>query len=354
VNVDQGGHYKPNNVNGIVNNINGNKDKTNLKDAANISKNMTGKPMDSAFKEQHKDFLQQVKKDPKMNEQFNKLNPAEQRRFVDMRDTYSGNDQNKTKQANDTNGALNSILGQGKMQAKDNAGNSLLDNMSVMKNQKFAQGLDGKKAFSETAQDIANPDRIRQGSRSTCTATAVQYLNAKNNPGEYARIMRGLTSPEGKVLTRKGDYMTRDEGTIRRDNSGRNDTSRIYQAAGMEYGNGAANYNNARDMSWGGGKRSHRGMYASEVNKLQNAVMPYDSTAKKNKGAAAAADFAKALGAGKQFSTGINAHEYTVENMDKSYVYLRNPHGGKNQHTKMNRSYFFRNVWDYQMPNLPK
>ena len=343
---------RPGNINGIINNINNSNDKVNLQETANISGNMTGKPIDSNFKSQNADFLQKIKSDPAKAEAFSKMSPAEQRRFVGLQDGYNGNDQNRIKQANDTNGALGKILGEGKMGAKDNAGNTLLDNLSVMKNQEFARGIDGNKAYAETVQDIANPDRIRQGARGTCTVTSVQHLNAKNHPSEYARVMRGLTSPDGNVQTRKGDYISRDEGTIPRDNSGRNVTSRIYQASAMEYGNGPSNYSNRTDWNTGGGKRSHKGLYASEVNRITNAIMPYDSTARSNKGSAAASDFAKALKAGYNFPTGINAHEYMVEGMDRSNVYLRNPHGGKNQHTSMNRNYFFRNVWDYQMPNI--
>jgi len=229
------------------------------------------------------------------------------------------------------------LLEEGKLKDKDKDGQSLLHILIKLQRQEFAPGLDGKQIFRETVENLANPDKIRQNNKGTCTVTTVEYIHAKNHPAEYARIIAGLTGKSGEVELRNGDTLRRDGGIIADDGSGRTAVDRIYQASMMEYANGEADYVNATDQSYSG-TASHPGLYAEEYRQALDGVMPFKTTVipfsnsptdreKLEK------DMEKALGDGHmvpvilRFGGSDKWHALAVEKIDGEYVYLRNPWG---------------------------
>jgi len=323
----------------------------NLQGPAPLSKMMDNTPIDQATKDKYKNVMNQIESNQQLKSQFESLSPAEQKRFLEL--TISDQASQGMKQfADSLNHSLLSILYQGKMLAKDNAGDTLLDNLTVARNQKYASGVNNARAFEELVKDIAKPDRIWQGSRNTCTAAAFQYLNAKMHPAEYARILRGLLSEQGRVQLRTGQMAYRNAGTLGNDGSGRSLTERVYQAFGMELGNGSKWYDARTDSNNGGA-----GMDGWEVNRLTNAVMPYNSKVYFGNDGKAISRMYAALQKGYQFPVGLywgsGGHELIVEGMDKNYVYLRNPHGhaaGNAGHQRMDIRTFASRIIDYQIP----
>jgi hypothetical protein len=102
--------------------------------------------------------------------------------------------------------------------------------------------------FRETVRELAVPDRIDQGFRGTCGATVPLIQLAREDPCEYARLVRGLSSPEGTVTTKGGGEIARIEDFADDDSSGRSTTQKLLAPALMEYANGKlASYDNTTD-----------------------------------------------------------------------------------------------------------
>lgn len=319
------------------------------------------------------EIMQRINGDAKTKDAFDKLSPEEQTAFMKVaRDSYLNGMEIGGKQIKGgVDPSLLSIMEQGKLNQKDSTGQTLLHNLDAMANQKFAEGLDGNKIFRETTADIADPDRIKQGYKGTCTVTCLQYLNAKQNPAEYARIMAGLTGEKGEVKLRNGDTMKRDEGLIEQDYSGRTDVERIYQGSMMEYGNGLLqNYYNDKDTSYkvhqkvkvidGPDGKKHivndgafetefaPGLSDQNLSRPLNGVLPYDTEMKsydqKNSPASqqktekelqqalqSGKTVVVSLDWGKNASGGTAGHELVVEKIEGEFVYIRNPWGDGDQ-----------------------
>jgi hypothetical protein len=143
---------------------------------------------------------------------------------------------------------------------------------------------------AQVLHQCADPGSITQGAglHNTCAAAAIQYLLAENAPAELARMVRGLAS-EGSVRLRNGDRMARvadsvvpdryvrdAHGTVHSDPSGpiadtRSAVDRIFQAAMMDYANGADRYSDKDDKSYGR-ERWYTGLYAPQQRRALEAV----------------------------------------------------------------------------------
>jgi hypothetical protein len=323
----------------------------------------------SLITEGQKKVLDLIKYSPKRLSQFQNLTEKEQLTFLnlsykeDTKKSFLGKLFGRsTEEGVDKN--LIALLESGKLQNKDNTGNSLLHNLSKMNEQSFTSPLDGEKIMNETIETILRPDVIHQGHKGTCTVTTLEYINAKNHPAEYVRIISGLTDIEGNVKLRNGDTMKRLDGIKYEDDSGRRDIDRIYQASMMNYANGKDKiYDNKADKHYkleevnpdevndgtlkkligkGTPEKDYKGLYDEELNKALNAVLPYDSVVEKNyniKSDFIEKEIKASLSSGKEVpvtltwgkddesSDGKGYHKLAVENIDDEYVYLRNPHG---------------------------
>src|SRR5688572_19260256 len=105
----------------------------------------------------------------------------------------------------------------------------MLDSLHTIATGPVARGLESQRGYllSSTIEGVANPERITQEARGTCTVTSMSQMLARNNPAEYARLIAGLSSPSGEVRLRNGDTIRRAPGTDVMDNSGRNPAERL-------------------------------------------------------------------------------------------------------------------------------
>ncbi|MCL2160335.1 MAG: hypothetical protein FWH56_00385 [Betaproteobacteria bacterium] len=157
----------------------------------------------------------------------------------------------------------------------DKNGNTLLHSLHRIATQPLGAGKESLAAeFKKTKPEItnkellydimreaANPGTIVQGSKNTCSIAAIQYMLVKQNPAEYVRIMQRLIS-EGKVELRgvtlehvdgighkRNRTLEISPGSVERDNANRPSSSRIFQAAVMDFANGIDDYSNKKDRS---------------------------------------------------------------------------------------------------------
>lgn len=123
----------------------------------------------------------------------------------------------------------------------DREGKTLLQNLADLATQPLNaalyNGTTKQKILDDVLLQIANPDRVEQGTAPTCTVTSMQFELVAEEPAEYVRLMSDLTGPQGRAKMRgnsdlalaEGDGGTRD---------GRSISQTIFQTAAMEFGNG--------------------------------------------------------------------------------------------------------------------
>lgn len=179
------------------------------------------------------------KNTPVVANKIAKLPPEDQQRYEEM--------DAKLAQHNDDDGRLSMQT----MLLEDRLDSKTMTEMHRLSTSKKADGLENNddKVFRETVRELAVPDRINQGERNTCAATVPLIQLAKDDPAEYARLVNGMSSPEGKVVTKGGDELQRVPGLEQDDGSGRTITQRLLAPALMEYANGRfASYDNKSDQ----------------------------------------------------------------------------------------------------------
>jgi hypothetical protein len=98
--------------------------------------------------------------------------------------------------------------------------------------------LSGPELMRQTVRHLADPLRITQGEyKGTCSAATMSFLLVNQDPAEYARIMEGLTSKEGKVGLRGGGALELLKNSIPGEASGRADIDRLLQSSLMDRAN---------------------------------------------------------------------------------------------------------------------
>ena len=134
--------------------------------------------------------------------------------------------------------------------APDTKGGRMLDHLSALAQGPLEKDLAGQRALllSSTLSEAAHPELITQERRGTCSVTAASQMLSKAQPGEYVRLIAGLSTASGTVTLKNGATLVRPAGVVRPDDSGRTPSERLLQASLMEYGNGAKDYDNARDV----------------------------------------------------------------------------------------------------------
>lgn len=169
----------------------------------------------------------------------------------------------------------------GALSAKDAKGGTLVDSLSALSSGPLAPGLDTERAWllSSTIAGVARPEVITQESRGTCSVTAMSQMLAKAEPAEYARLVAGLSTPEGRVALKNGDVITRVTGTERQADSGRTPPERLLQPALLEYGNGDLRYDNARDVHLAGTREAKNGLVAAEERRVMDGLFGKAHTA---------------------------------------------------------------------------
>lgn len=149
--------------------------------------------------------------------------------------------------------AIRSLAIKGLFELKDSTGDTLADSLLTIAEKPIWMPLAGEggnaRLLAELAMNLDTPGRINQGWKATCTTTSVESYLAKQDPAEYARIIRGLVSPEGRAVMRSGDELICDEDVLlpSATEHNRNPISRVFQAAAMEFADGELDYDNTSD-----------------------------------------------------------------------------------------------------------
>jgi hypothetical protein len=111
-------------------------------------------------------------------------------------------------------------------------------------------GLDHHGAISREAilggvlSEIADPNRIDQGGKNTCTVTSMQYELVRRQPAEYARIMARLTSRGGEAWMQGGGKLQLQARNLVDDpRESRSASDMIFQSAAMRYATNDLDYN---------------------------------------------------------------------------------------------------------------
>lgn len=172
--------------------------------------------------------------------------------------------------------ALQKMLFQGKIPGeKDLTGEgTTLEHLARLSDPKtpLVDGVDRNQLVADLTQELATPSSINQRAKNTCAPTTVTIHLAMNNPAEFARLVGGLTSPEGKVKLAGGDTLEREPGTAADDGSGRSVVQRILTPAFMEQANGRLNYDNEKDKHTLFGVGLFPGAAAIQVDRLLEGV----------------------------------------------------------------------------------
>jgi hypothetical protein len=224
---------------------------------------------------------------------------------------------------------------------KDKDGNTLLDNLHAMATGPLAPALEANgitrsALLSSVMEEAGMPGEINQSNRGTCTVTSMQHMLCENDPAEYVRIMRGLTSPEGTVQLRNGATLRREEDSVAPDSAtDRSASERMFQSAMMEYSNGNLDYSNLTDKNtgkkpgflWFKKDVSHSGLYADQQERGIEALFGRNFNVVS--GNAGISELQQRSGQELLINMkwGDGAHAVTFEKIENGRVYFRNPWG---------------------------
>ncbi len=170
--------------------------------------------------------------------------------------------------------ALQHLADRGLLTQTDFSGHSLYDYLLEIADQSMVKTFEEAPGrtilLGELIRNIANPGRITQGLKGTCAATCVEIYVAERDPVEYARILTGLLTPEGRVKLRNGDELKRDEEVLSPDEHEfrRSPVSRIFQVACMEYAYPELDYHNAEDGHFNGTDNTGTGLSLKAFERL--------------------------------------------------------------------------------------
>lgn len=269
-------------------------------------------------------------------ESLEAMSPEQRQQYDVLVEQTQGNPQSRL--------ALQLLAMQGKLTEGPTAsdGQTLLSQLHTAATQPNAAGIDTRTLVCDLVRELATPSAIHQGSKGTCGPTTVQIKLAEDNPAEYARIVAGLASETGEVQLANGETIRREEGTATDDFSGRTQSSRLWQAAMMELGNGDASYDNGTDAHTLDGETTG-GLGGSQINDMMEAVFGSSYETEEVSGmsledrTARISDIEEALkrgdsvpiaiGAGEATDGSTGCHWVNVTRIEGDKVYYQNPWG---------------------------
>lgn len=128
--------------------------------------------------------------------------------------------------------------------------------------------------FGELVLNLAQPRRINQGLKGTCAAACIEGYMAERNPAEYARIVAGLVTRDGRATLPSGDSLVCDEDVLDPNpfERNRNPVSRIFQAACMDFAYPNMDYDNVIDGYFDGDTNVGSGLEMNAFERLLQAV----------------------------------------------------------------------------------
>ena len=158
------------------------------------------------------------------------MSPAEQAQYAKLTAFFENDHQARL--------AVQMLLLEGKLTAapKNKDGQDLLGALTKLSETRCEAPLTPGQLLGESVREIANPASIKQGTRNTCSAAALQVMMATQRPAEYVRLMTGLAT-EGNpgVAMANGDTLKRVPGTEKDGDFQRTGTQELWQAALMQY-----------------------------------------------------------------------------------------------------------------------
>ena len=150
-----------------------------------------------------------------------------------------------------TNSILNSVS---QLLKSDRLTSNVIKSLEDMTAKQLVSDLDKQKSglIRSMLQDIAFPDKINQHNRASCVATVGQIYLAVKDPDKYIQIVTSLATSKGNVDKSLVDFqntkqMSRADGVLTDDKSGRSITGRLIQASFLDYANMRLNYSNSYD-----------------------------------------------------------------------------------------------------------
>lgn len=235
--------------------------------------------------------------------------------------------------------ALQMMLLEGKFEdLKKTDHEDLLGALTYLQTAPLHAGIDRHTLLRDLIREVATPTAINQKSRGTCTVTAFQIFMAERHPGEYVRLVTGLAGPDGEVRTRSGSVVKRVPTTELTDGTNRTLSSRLWQPAMMDLGNGPdQTYSNDKDSSFdASGADQGAGLALHSLGLVVSGVMGKEATL--------VSEPAKVFGTIQEATTkGMSVlaalrwdskpdakdknHEILVTKVSEDRVYFANPHG---------------------------
>jgi hypothetical protein len=174
--------------------------------------------------------------------------------------------------------ALEQLETRGVLERRDSSGRTLVDSLITIAEadfwDPFALEPGRTRIFSELVFNIVEPKRINQGLKGTCAAACIESYTAEREPAEYARIIAGLVTRDGRAQLSSGAILVCDEDVLAPNvfEHGRNSVSRVFQAACMEFAYPNMNYDNVIDGHFDGDENVGSGLEIEAFERLLQAV----------------------------------------------------------------------------------
>ncbi len=174
--------------------------------------------------------------------------------------------------------ALRELSQRGLLERVDALGRPLLESIREVATRpswNFFAGAEGQnRALSELMQNLVNPGRINQGLKGSCAAACMEIYMAEHDPAEYARLVAGLLSREGRARLRSGEELVCDEDVLPPSVSEhrRNPISRLFQVACMEFAYPELDYDNTQDSHFKGDESMGTGLEMGAFERLLVAI----------------------------------------------------------------------------------
>ena len=174
--------------------------------------------------------------------------------------------------------ALRGLSQDGRLARLDAFGRPLVESLMAIATRPlwgfFATPQERNRALGEVVQNVANPGRINQGLKGSCAAACLEIYLASQDPAEYARIVAGLLSIDGRARLRSGEALVCDEDVLApsADERGRSPVSRLFQVACMEFAYPDLDYDNILDTHFKGDECVGTGLEMGAFERLLIAV----------------------------------------------------------------------------------
>lgn len=144
--------------------------------------------------------------------------------------------------------AMQVLLLEGKLTGgkKSSDGKDLLGELDRMATKPLNKSIDRSALVSDLLQEVAAPSSINQRNRPSCIFTSLQIQMVLQRPAEYARLVGGLASPDGKVKLANGETLSRYRNAEKADDTNRSISTRLWTTGLMAHGAPAHLRNNPK------------------------------------------------------------------------------------------------------------